>query len=69
MTGAAERLGRKLAQLGGSVVREAALQLDPVRMKRIFSIMFHQGEGNTIRCGSFGEGKGGLHDERITVSR
>lgn len=69
LTGAAERLGRKLAQLGSSVVREAALQLNPVRMKRIFSIVFHQREGNTIRRGSFGKGKGGLHDEPITVSR
>ena len=69
LTGTPERLGRKQAQLGGRVVSKAAFQLNPIRMKRVFSIMFHQGEGNTVRGGSFSEGKGGLHDEPFTVSR
>ena len=68
-TGTAERLGRQVAQLGGSIVGEAALQLNPVRMKRIFPIMLDQGEGSPVWRGGFSKGKGGLHDEPITVSR
>ncbi len=59
----AERLGSKAAQFRGPVVGKGALQRDPGRLQIKFTVMFHQGEGNTVRRACFGKGVGGLHGD------